>query len=77
VNWAKSEALAVGGWAAGLSQLPEGLTWKRGGFRYLGVHLGDEKTEKKNWEGVLEKWRGSWQSGGGCFPTCHTEEESS
>ena len=53
VNWAKSEAVAVGRWAAGLPQLPGGLSWKRGGFRYLGVHLGDEHSEKKNWEGVL------------------------
>ena len=58
VNWEKSEALAVGRWAAGLPQLPGGLTWKRGGFRYLGIHLGDEQTEKKNWEGVIEKVEG-------------------
>jgi hypothetical protein len=42
VNWAKSEALAVGRWSAGLPQLPGGLSWKRGGFKHLGVHLGDE-----------------------------------
>ena len=58
VNWAKSEALAVGRWAAGLPQLPGGLSWKRGGFRYLGVHLGDDHSVKKNWEGVLEKVEG-------------------
>lgn len=29
--------------------------WKRGGFKYLGVYLGDEATVKKNWEGVIEK----------------------
>ncbi|KAJ4920723.1 hypothetical protein JOQ06_022553, partial [Pogonophryne albipinna] len=55
VNWAKSEALAVGEWTGGLPQLPGGLTWKRGGLKYLGVHLGDEVTLGKNWEGVLEK----------------------
>ena len=58
VNWAKSEALAVGRWSAGLPQLPGGLSWKRGGFKHLGVHLGDEQTERKNWEGVLEKVEG-------------------
>ena len=47
VNWAKSEALAVGKWSAGLPQLPGGLSWKRGGFKHLGVHLGDEQTERK------------------------------
>ncbi|KAJ4926953.1 hypothetical protein JOQ06_014695 [Pogonophryne albipinna] len=35
-----------------------GLTWKRGGLKYLGVHLGDEVTLGKNWEGVLEKVEG-------------------
>ena len=55
VNWAKSEALAVGSWSAGLPKLPGGLMWKRGGFKYLGVYLGDKQTEEKNWEGVVEK----------------------
>ncbi|KAJ4933762.1 hypothetical protein JOQ06_006573, partial [Pogonophryne albipinna] len=58
VNWAKSEALAVGEWTGGLPQLPGGLTWKRGGLKYLGVHLGDEVTLGKNWEGLLEKVEG-------------------
>ena len=30
VNWAKSEALAVGKWSAGLPPRPGGLSWKRG-----------------------------------------------
>ena len=58
VNWAKSEALAVGKWSAGLPQLPGGLMWKRGGLKYLGVYLGDEQTVQKNWEGVVEKVEG-------------------
>lgn len=55
VNWAKSEALAIGSWLSGLPRLPGGLKWRRGGLKYLGVHLGDEDTEKMNWEGVMEK----------------------
>ena len=34
------------------------MGWKRGGVKYLGVHLGDKQTKKKNWEGVLEKVEG-------------------
>ena len=58
VNWEKSEALAVGEWKNGLPKLPGGLLWKRGGLKYLGVHLGDEITVKKNWEGLVEKVKG-------------------
>uniref|UniRef100_A0A8D3EDT5 Reverse transcriptase domain-containing protein n=1 Tax=Scophthalmus maximus TaxID=52904 RepID=A0A8D3EDT5_SCOMX len=64
VNWAKSEALPVGRWAGGLPQLPVGLSWKRGGLKYLGVYLGDQRTTAMNWErvvgkveGKLSKWR--------------------
>ncbi len=46
VNWAQSEALAVGSWSAGLPQLPRGLKWRRGGFKYLGIYLGDDCKEK-------------------------------
>lgn len=54
----------MGDWLTGLPRLPGGLKWKRGGLKYLGVYVGDEDTERKNWEGVvekvggkLEKWR--------------------
>ena len=57
VNWTKSEALAVGSWSVGLPQLPRGLSWRRGGLKYLGVHLGDEQNIKNNWEGVVEEGR--------------------
>ena len=64
VNWGKSEALAVGEWREGLPVLPQGLLWRRDGFKYLGLFLGNENTEKKNWENLeqrieskLEKWR--------------------
>jgi len=57
VNWEKSEALAVGKWEEGLPKLPGWLSWKKEGFKYLGVYLGDLNTQQKNWEGVIEKNR--------------------
>ena len=64
VNWAKSEALAIGeGVAAGV-KLPGGLVWKRGGIKYFGVFVGRKDYMKRNWENTLEiveggvrKWR--------------------
>lgn len=58
VNWSKSEALLLGKWADGKPKLPEGLSWGKFGFKYLGVFLGDELTVQKNWEGVIEKVKG-------------------
>lgn len=58
VNWEKSEALAVGKWEGGLPKLPSGMIWKKEGFKYLGVYLGDLNTQQKNWEGVFEKIEG-------------------
>ncbi len=55
VNWNKSEALAVGSW---FSSLPGGMKWNRNGLNCLGVYLGDEDFMKKNWEGVLERFKG-------------------
>lgn len=64
VNWGKSEAVVVGERLEGQLSLPAGLTWKKGGLKYLGIFLGDETTTKKNWDNVLEsvegrlkKWR--------------------
>ena len=64
VNWAKSEALAVGEGVATGVKLPGGLVWKRGGIKYLGVFVGSKDYMKKNWENTLEivegrvrKWR--------------------
>ncbi|KAK0132088.1 Transposon TX1 uncharacterized protein [Merluccius polli] len=34
------------------------VTWKRDGFKYLGVFLGKEHVVKKNWENVTEKFEG-------------------
>lgn len=56
VNWSKSVALLVGRWVNGGPCLPGGLSWTRGGFKYLGVFLGDDM--HKNFEGVVEKVKG-------------------
>ncbi len=58
VNWEKSDALAIGKWEEGLPKLPGHMIWKRGGNKYLGVFLGDEVAQQKNWEGVVEKIEG-------------------
>ena len=64
VNWAKSEALAVGEWRGGLLVLPQNLTWRKDGLKYLGVFLGEGTIAQKNWEDVtgkieaqLKKWK--------------------
>ncbi|KAL2076888.1 hypothetical protein ACEWY4_027518 [Coilia grayii] len=58
INWTKSEAILVGEWGSELLKLPEGLNWKRGIFKYLGVYLGGHGAVQKNWDGVLEKVKG-------------------
>ncbi len=58
VNWQKSDALLLGQWSDGIPCLPDGLCWGRGGIKYLGVYLGDDSFLQKNWEGVLEKFKG-------------------
>lgn len=55
VNWGKSEALAVGGWREGFPVLPHGLTWKKGGLKYLGIYLGNNDIIKKNWDNIMDK----------------------
>lgn len=34
------------------------MTWKKSGIKYLGVYLGDETSQKKNWEGLVERVKG-------------------
>ena len=56
VNWAKSEALLVGQWRdQTVPSLPGGLEWGKEGLKVLGVFLGTEGFQNKNWEGVKEK----------------------
>jgi exonuclease III len=58
VNWAKSSALLSGNWHGRVPKLPDGIFWERHGIKYLGVQLGDDSAEKRNWEGVVEKMEG-------------------
>ncbi|KAK3574580.1 hypothetical protein QTP86_010339 [Hemibagrus guttatus] len=65
VNWAKSEAILVGEWGGERPTLPGGLVWKKDGFKYLGVYLGNNEFLNKNWEGTVEhvksrlsRWKG-------------------
>jgi len=58
INWGKSEAVLIGKWERGVPTLPNGLSWKKDGLRYLGVFLGDETIVQKNWEGIIEKMKG-------------------
>jgi len=56
VNWDKSEAFLIGHWTDRQTpKLPGNLGWGRQGLRVLGVFLGNEEYERKNWEGVMEK----------------------
>lgn len=48
----------MGNWQAEKPTLPCGMFWTKGGFKYLGVFLGDVITVEKNWENVLEKVQG-------------------
>lgn len=55
VNWGKS-ALLVGQWRGQVvPSLPGGLQWGTMGLKFLGVFLGSEGFEKKNWVGHKEK----------------------
>ncbi|KAK3522075.1 hypothetical protein QTP70_022611, partial [Hemibagrus guttatus] len=58
VNWAKSEAILVGEWGGERPTLPGGLVWKKDGFKYLGVFLGNNEILNKNWEGTVEHVKG-------------------
>lgn len=46
-NWNKSEAILFGKWPNGQPSLSVGLKWSKDGFKYLGVHLGNDMTVKK------------------------------
>jgi len=50
---------SIFGWKLGqYGTLPGGLSWTKEGLQYLGVFLGDEMFMKKNFEGIVEKFKG-------------------
>lgn len=51
VNWAKSEDVLVGDRLRDQLRLPEGLVWRKGGLKYLGVSLGVTPFYKKTGTG--------------------------
>lgn len=51
INWPKSIAVLVGQWLDGEPRLPDGLSPKKGGFKYLGVFIGDYVYVQKNLKG--------------------------
>lgn len=64
-----SEAILVGKVGSVQPTLPGGLIQKKGGFKYLGVYLGNSEFLNKNWKGAVEhvkrrlsiwKWLVSW-----------------
>lgn len=75
VNWNKREAILVGGWTGGDPKLPDNLSWKTGGFKYLGVYLGGSDYVKKTWEGTLEKVKGCLNKWKWLILKHHIEEE--
>ncbi|KAK7878010.1 hypothetical protein WMY93_031356, partial [Mugilogobius chulae] len=66
VNWQKCEGLLLGRWEQKtMPMLPAGLSWSTEGLKCLGVYLGSELFQARNWEGLGEK--GPTQSYvGGC-----------
>ena len=56
VNWSKCEGLLLGEWSNKEQPiLPAWLQWSTEGMKVLGVFLGNENFQKKNWEGLVEK----------------------
>ncbi|KAK3542869.1 hypothetical protein QTP70_006120 [Hemibagrus guttatus] len=55
VNLAKCEAILAGEWGGERPTLPGGLVWKKDGFKYLGVYLGNNEFLNKNREGTVEQ----------------------
>ena len=54
VNWNKCDSLLLGKWSnKEQPTLPAGLQWSREGIKCLGVFLGNDDFQKKNWEGLV------------------------
>lgn len=58
LNWEKTEALWFGSNSNhifNLPKLPKNVKCNKTGFKYLGVFLGNDDFEKKNWEGLVDR----------------------
>lgn len=56
VNWSKCESLILGEWRhEATPTLPAGLQWSKEGMKCLGVFLGTDQFQNKNWDGLVEK----------------------
>ncbi len=56
VNWDKSEGFIMGNWQEEPPPvLPGGVKWGKEGLKILGVYLGKERYQQKNWEVMIEK----------------------
>jgi hypothetical protein len=56
LNWGKTEAF----WCNDkttmpLPVVPENVKWEKSGFKFLGIFMGSENYQRKNWEGVKDK----------------------
>ncbi len=58
INWSKSEAVLVGSWLNVEPKLPEGLSWTKEGFKYMGVFFGNDMFMQKHFEEMIEKVKG-------------------
>ena len=56
VNWTKCEGLLLGRWTERPPPtLPAGLQWNTEGLKCLGVYLGSERYQGRNWEGLADR----------------------
>ncbi len=69
INWGKIEAISFGAELVKKTVLPNGLSWVKGGFKYLGVFLGDHSFVCRNWDNVLGKIEGRLKKWKWILPT--------
>ncbi len=75
VNWSKSEAVLVGSWLNVEPKLPEGLSWTKEGFKYLGVFLGNEMFMQKILMKLLKRSKVVLLNGSIYSLRCHIRDE--
>jgi len=55
LNWGKTEAFWCNEKTMPLPVIPENVRWEKIGFKFLGIFMGSENYQRKNWEGVRDK----------------------